>query len=118
MKESASDLEVNLAKVELKMQEKLHELTKNFRVRHLELVWLPDARRRFSGEVRNGILYIYEEDEEKAMETLKHELIDHVLTSNLITPLVGLVNLLIKSKEAEIYSEKEKIVDVLSKLVL
>jgi len=59
---------------------------------------------------------VYESSEEKALETLKHELVDYVLTSKIVSPLVGLVNLLIKSKETEIYREKEKIVDLLSKL--
>ena len=59
---------------------------------------------------------MYEADEEKALKTLKHELVDHVLTSRVVSPLVQLINLLIKSKEADVYEEKEKIVDLLSKL--
>jgi len=71
-----------------------------------------------AGEVRNGVVYVYEEDEVKAMETLKHELVDYLVTSKIVKPLVELVNLLIKSRESDIYREKEKIVDVLSKIIV
>jgi hypothetical protein len=83
----------------------------------LKVVWAPDPSNHLSGEVRNGVVYVYEEDLEGAVRTLKHELIDYVLTSKLIQPLVSLVNLLIKAKEVEIYREKEGIVEALSKIL-
>jgi len=83
----------------------------------LKVVWAPDPSNHLSGEVKNGVVYVYEEDLEEAVRTLKHELIDYVLTSKLIQPLVSLVNLLIKAKEVEIYKEKEKIVEALSKIL-
>ena len=83
----------------------------------LKVVWAPDPSNPLSGEVKNGIIYVYEEDLEGAVQTLKHELLDYMLTSKLVQPLVSLVNLLIKSKEVEIYKEKEKIVEALSKIL-
>lgn len=102
--------------VEAKLRERFQSLASALEVHNLQFVWLPDQNNGLSGEVRSGILYVYESSEEKALETLKHELVDYVLTSKIVSPLVGLVNLLIKSKETEIYREKEKIVDLLSKL--
>ena len=101
---------------EARLHNRFQELATALEVRDLQFRWLPEQSRSLSGEVRNGILYVYESNEQKALETLKHELVDYVLTSKIVSPLVGLVNLLIKSKETEIYCEKEKIVDLLSKL--
>lgn len=102
--------------IEARLRERFQMLAATLEVHNLRFMWLPDQSRGLSGEVRNGTLFIYESDGEKALETLKHELVDYVLTSKIVSPLVGLINLLIKSKETEIYYEKEKIVDLLSKL--
>jgi hypothetical protein len=83
----------------------------------LRVVWMPDKTASLSGEVKNGSIYIYEAEEEKAIQTLKHEVIDYIITSRIVKPLVDLVNLLIKAREAEIYREKEKLVEILSKIV-
>jgi hypothetical protein len=40
-----------------------------------------------------------------------------MLTSKIVKPLVDLVNILIKTREAEIYREKEKLVETFSKLL-
>ncbi len=82
---------------------------------NLKVVWKPDSNRGFSGEVKGDTIYIYEAEEEKAIQTLKHELIDYLITSKIVKPLVGLLNILIKAREAEIYKEKEKIVEIFSK---
>jgi hypothetical protein len=39
--------------------------------------------------------------------------LDYLITSKLIKPLVALINILIKSRETEIYREKEKLVETL-----
>jgi hypothetical protein len=53
----------------------------------------------------------------KPYKPLRHEVIDHLITSRIVKPLVDLINLLIKAREAEIYKEKEKIVETLSKII-
>jgi len=106
-----------VSSADVKLREKFHLLMDKLGIRHLELLWVPDASKRLSGEVKNGVLYIYEGNEERALETLKHELIDYLITSRIVKPLVDLVNLLIRSKESEIYGEKEKIVGVLSRML-
>ena len=56
--------------------------------------------------LEGGVIYVYEVEEDKALHALRHELIDHLITSRIVKPLVDLVNLLIKSREVEIYKEK------------
>lgn len=75
----------------------------------LRVVWMPDETASLSGEVKNGSIYIYEAEEEKAVQTLKHEVVDHIITSRIVKPLVDLINLLIKAREAEIYREKRSL---------
>ncbi|MEM2816711.1 MAG: hypothetical protein QXY34_05955 [Candidatus Bathyarchaeia archaeon] len=40
-----------------------------------------------------------------------------MITSRIVQPLISLVNMLIKAREAEIYREKEKLVEILSKVL-
>ena len=103
---------------EVKLREEFQTLMAKLGIQNLNLVWMPDSNRSMSGEVRNSVVYVYEEDEVKAMETLKHELIDYLITSKIVKPLVELVNLLIKSRESDIYREKEKIVESLSRILV
>ncbi|MBS7635798.1 hypothetical protein KEJ37_00390 [Candidatus Bathyarchaeota archaeon] len=83
----------------------------------LKVVWVHNKAAGLSGEVKEGSIYIYEVEEEKAIQTLKHELIDYMITSRIVRPLVSLVNMLIKAREAEIYEEKEKLVEIFSKII-
>jgi len=69
------------------------------------------------GEVREDVIYIYEKDEEKAIETLRHEAIDYLISTKIIKPLINMINLLIKNREQEIYLEKEKLIERLTKLI-
>ena len=103
---------------EMKLHEEFRTFVEKLGVQHLELVWRPDPRKDVSGEVRNGTLYVYEEDENKAMEIMRHELVDYLITSRLVKPLVELINLLIKSRQSDIYQEKEKIVEALIRMLV
>jgi hypothetical protein len=100
------------------LEEELERLQARFQLcGELKVLWRPGAENGLSGEVRDGTIYVYEEDELRAVQTLKHELVDYVITSRLVKPLVDLINLLIRSKEAEVYREKERVVEALSKLL-
>lgn len=70
---------------------------------NLQVCWVPEPRMDIEGEVRDGVIYIYVEDEKRALEVLRHELVDYLLSSRLVKPLVDLINLLIKHREGEIY---------------
>jgi len=104
--------------VQNKLEEELQRiLTKLGLNLDLRVVWTPDPPNSLSGEVRGNTIYIYEVEEEKAIQALRHEVVDHLVTSRIVKPLVDLINLLIKAREAEIYEEKEKIVETLSKII-
>jgi hypothetical protein len=83
----------------------------------LKVVWVPVSGGGLSGEVKGNMIYVYECEMDGALQTLRHELVDYLITSKIVEPLVGLVNMLIKSREAEIYREKEKLVEIFSKLL-
>jgi hypothetical protein len=100
------------------LEEELERLKEKLNLNpNLKVVWTPDPSKELSGEVRGNTIYIYEVEEEKAIQALRHEVIDHLITSRIVKPLVDLINLLIKAREAEIYKEKEKVVETLSKII-
>jgi len=79
--------------------------------------WKPQQAVKVSGKVVGSTIYIYNEKQKEAVDTLKHEYLDCILTRRLVNPLVTLVNTFVKLTENEIYNEKERIVNGLSKLV-
>ena len=79
-------------------------------------MWLPDSRSKLSGEVKGDQIRIYEEDEEKAMKTLKHEFLDYAI-SKVMEPYERIANKLIGLVNEEAYRRKEKLVEVLTKLI-
>jgi len=104
--------------VEARLRSELERLKRMFGVGYeLGLVWMPDSTSGLSGEVRDDTIYIYEVGEDRALQALRHEFLDHLLTSRLVKPLVELVNLLIKSREAEIYREKERLIEILCRML-
>jgi len=66
--------------------------------RGYRVLWMPGIEKGISGEVRGNTIFIYEADRDKALGTLRHELIDHLITSRLVKPLVDLINILVKAK--------------------
>lgn len=83
----------------------------------LRVRWIPDDGSKLSGEVKSGVIYIYEKYEGKALEVLKHEFIDHHITREIVKPLVTYVNMQKSIIESLIYKRKEDLVDKLSKLL-
>jgi hypothetical protein len=41
--------------------------------------WIPDNNNKLSGEVEDGVIYVYDEDESEALETLRHESPDYAI---------------------------------------
>jgi len=83
----------------------------------LTVRWTPRSNSKISGEVVGDTVYVYDENAQEAMNTLKHEYLDCLLTRKMVEPLIAMVNTFIKLKEREIYKEKEQIVSTLSKLI-
>ena len=88
----------------------------------LRVEWLPGQVRHFhgkqlSGEVLDGTIHIYERDEEKALSTLRHEFLDHVVCQ-VIEPYKSIANKLISAMNEEAYRKKERLIERLSNLRL
>jgi len=82
----------------------------------LNVVWKPSHGGALSGEVKGNLIYVYEMDEEKAVDTLRHEFLDYCL-SQAIEPYKEVTNRLIRMINEDAYRRKEKIVEALVKLL-
>jgi len=82
----------------------------------LKVLWKPSADGKLSGEVKNNLLYVYEVDKEKAVDTLRHEFLDYCV-SQAIEPYKEVTNRLIRMINEEAYSQKENIIEALTKLI-
>ena len=81
----------------------------------LELEWTPNNGSR-SGEVAGATIRIYEADQAEALDTLRHEFIEYLLTQDLVAPYKRLINKLISLFEEEMYDRKEKLIERLQEL--
>jgi hypothetical protein len=89
----------------------------------LNIYYCPTENSRLSGEVKNKVVCIYEQDPLKALDVLVHEFIDYLI-SNAIGPYIKaahyyrkMINALIEEFGEEAYSEKERVVEALKKIV-
>jgi len=83
----------------------------------LQVVWKPSQGGALSGEVKGNLIYVYETEEEKAVDTLRHEFLDYCV-SQAIDPYRKVTNKLIAIINEEAYSRKENIVEALTKLLI
>jgi hypothetical protein len=103
--------------VQTKLEAELERLMKILRLGYeLRVFWVPDSNSKCSGEVRGTCIYLYNEDENDALETLKHEFIDWAI-SNAIEPYKEVTNRLIAMINEDAYTRKEKLVNALERLV-
>lgn len=82
----------------------------------LEIVWKPRTDGTLSGEVRNQTIYVYDIEEEKAVETLRHEFLDYCV-SQIVEPYKRVANSLISMINEEVYRTKEGTVEGFVKLL-
>jgi len=82
----------------------------------LSVRWVPDPGSKMCGEVKEGVIYIYEESLEEALETLRHEFVDY-LVSQAIEPYMSVANKLIQLLNEEAYRRKERIIGALVNLL-
>ena len=83
----------------------------------LKVLWKPSPDGALSGEVKNNLIYVYEVNEEKAVDTLRHEFLDYCV-SQAIDPYRKVTNKLIIMINEEAYLRKERIVESLTKLLI
>ena len=78
-----------------RLETELAHLKEKFRMGHeLRLEWIPNSGPK-SGEVNGTTIRIYEADQTKALDTLRHEFIEYVLTEELVAPYKQFINRLI-----------------------
>ena len=82
----------------------------------LKVRWVPSKNSKNSGEVKGETIYIYDEEEELALETLKHEFIDYAI-SKVIEPYKEVTNKLVLLINENAYKRKERLVESLCKLI-
>jgi hypothetical protein len=99
------------------LEAELERLKKLLLLGHnLTVAWKPSINGTLSGEVKNDTIYIYDHDEERAIETLRHEFLDYCL-SQAIEPYRKITNMLIRKLNEDAYGKKEKLVETLTKLL-
>ena len=82
----------------------------------LRLVWQPSKGGPLSGEVKGKTVYIYEPDEEKALDLVRHEFVDYLVT--LASEYHKMVSKSLMKITTEIaYLQKEEIVEALLALL-
>jgi len=82
----------------------------------LEVQWFPREDGLLSGEVKGDVIYIYESDEQKALDVLEHEFVDYLVTLA-IDPLKLMINSLLKLVNRMAYLNKEKSVEAIRTLL-
>jgi hypothetical protein len=98
------------------LETELDRLKHKFQMgQELHLQWVPNNGPK-SGEVAGTTIRIYESDSTKALDTLRHEFIEYLLTQDLVGPYKRLINKLISLFEEEMYDRKEKLVERLREL--
>jgi hypothetical protein len=96
-----------------KLQLALECLKQTLNLGHeLEVKWIPDGDNRLSGEVKGDCIYVYDEEMDEALKTLRHEFLDSAL-SKIIEPYKQVTNKLIALVNEEAYKRKERLVEQL-----
>ena len=88
----------------------------------LSVVWAPCSSSKLSGEVKGTVIWVYEEDCAKALETLRHEFIDYTISIAIkpyekVTALyAAMFSAVLAKLGEESYREKEKAVEALTRI--
>jgi hypothetical protein len=102
--------------IQAELERELKALMEKLGISGLQVLWSPDETSKLSGEVRGSVIHIYEPNLEKARETLKHEVLDY-LVSNPIEPYKEMTNMFIRKVNEEAYCRKERVVQSLLGLI-
>lgn len=104
--------------VEARLENELERLKRESGLGHdLEVRWIPNPNSDRHGEVKGGVIRIYDEDEERALLTLKHEFIDYHISKEIVEPLVKYINMQKCLIEDLVYGRKERLVKRVLKLL-
>jgi hypothetical protein len=115
--QEAKNSKNELRNLQARLEEELDWLKKKAKLGYeLRVIWLPGYNAKLSGEVKGSTVYIYDDTEDKAIETLRHEFMDYVI-SKVIEPYKLVANKLIELMNEEAYKRKEKIIGALARLL-
>jgi len=78
---------------------------------YLRLLWIPLEDHDRHGEVKCDVIILYDKDDDVAVRTLRHEFFDHLITKEIVDPLVKYLNLQKNLIDSLIYERKEVIVE-------
>lgn len=82
----------------------------------LTLCWLPDQNSRVHGEIKKGVLFLYDLEEKEAWNTFTHEVIEYE-HKEVTQPYRAVINSLIAAFEETTYFQKEKFIEKLPNLL-
>ncbi len=115
--ESNLKFPVKVDKSFMTLERELESLKQSLKTGYeLSLVWSPNKSTHLSGEVKEETVFIYEEEYDKALDTLRHEFLDYAI-SKIIDPYKEVTNLLIGHINKDAYTKKEKLVESLCQLI-
>ena len=83
---------------------------------NLTVCWCPEPNKSVHGEIKHGVLLLYDEDEQDAWETFMHEVFEFRF-QQVTQPYRLLVNSLIETIEKLTYSKKEEFLEFVPTLI-
>lgn len=81
-----------------------------------KVVWLPKSNSQKDGEVVGRTIFVYSQNIDEALQTLRHEFVDAIVSSA-VEPYLKLVNSLLSAISEQAYNKKEAVVEALLKLL-
>lgn len=82
-----------------------------------KVVWLPKPDSGKEGEVVGSTIFVYSQDPDEALQTLRHEFVDAVISS-IVEPYLKVINALLSAVSEQAYNKKEEVVERLLKLLV
>jgi len=83
----------------------------------LEVKWLPGGKAELSGEVTDRTIYIYDKDPDRALKTLRHEVIEFYLVKQHEEDYVAMINSLMDAFNRIRRRKREELVERLSSII-
>lgn len=81
-----------------------------------KIIWIPKINSAKEGEVVGNTIYIYSTNFADALETLRHEFFD-AMVSAISKPYLDVINALLSVISEMVYQKKEEVVESLVRLV-
>lgn len=103
---------------QVRLKEELSRLESIIGLGHeLSVRWVPDQGSDRHGEVRGKVIYVYDAGPDEALETLRHEFIDYCISTEVVEPLVSIINSQKAMIENLTYRRKETLVERLARII-